>query len=55
MAENNEENLFPSIGAVAEQTDLVPDEAPTEAPDNDEEKPVQEVGTLCMECGQNVR
>ena len=55
MSDNPQEVLFPSIGEVAEQTDQVPDEAPTEARDDeDTDRPVKEVESLCMNCGENV-
>lgn len=51
--------FFPSIGLVADQTDLydngaenVPKEEVEE--DDNEERPLQEVDSLCMSCGEQV-
>ncbi|KAF8527281.1 zf-ZPR1-domain-containing protein [Gautieria morchelliformis] len=49
--------FFPSIGSVANQTDLLPEEqgdikdGAEEEEDNDD-RPMQEVGSLCMSCGE---
>ncbi|KLO11522.1 zf-ZPR1-domain-containing protein [Schizopora paradoxa] len=58
MSATNQE-LFPAIGTIAEQTDQLPDDlkdkdAPAvTVPEYDEERPVQEVESLCMRCGKN--
>jgi len=48
--------FFPSIGSVADQTDLYDDEAENvpkeEVEDVDEERPLQEIDSLCMSCGE---
>ncbi|KZS94308.1 zf-ZPR1-domain-containing protein [Sistotremastrum niveocremeum HHB9708] len=52
------QNFFPSIGSLAEQTDLLPDEeeevqvANVDATKDDEDRPLQEVESLCMSCGE---
>lgn len=53
--------LFPSIGAVANETDDLPEQpetppadTPAELPADDEDRPVQEIESLCMNCGQQV-
>jgi zinc finger protein len=56
--------LFPSIGSVADQTDNLQASEPDESIDNttfstlstndNEEKVVQEVESLCMKCGEQV-
>lgn len=43
--------MFPKIGEVADQTDLAPTQENTE----DEERTVQEIESLCMQCEQQVR
>lgn len=48
-------NLFPAIGQVADQADLVKhpeNEQGTEA--DGDERPVQEIESLCMNCGKQV-
>ncbi|KAL0569519.1 nucleolar zinc-finger protein [Marasmius crinis-equi] len=54
MAEKKEE-LFPAIGALAEQADKLPEnDAPTkeETKEDEEERPLQEIESLCMKCGE---
>jgi zinc finger protein ZPR1 len=50
--------FFPSIGSVADQTDLLPEEQGDIEDDAEEEgnddRPMQEVGSLCMSCGEQV-
>ena len=48
---------FPSIGTVAEQADNLPDEPADahNAEDDDDERPTQEIESLCMKCGEQVR
>lgn len=58
MPPTNDAEFFPSIGSVASQTDLLPEEqeeniADTEKQDNDD-RPMQEVSSLCMSCGEQV-
>ncbi|TFK51702.1 zf-ZPR1-domain-containing protein [Heliocybe sulcata] len=43
--------FFPSIGSLVEKTKDVPDES-AEAARDDEERPVQEIESLCMNCEQ---
>ena len=47
--------LFPAIGSVADQTEKLPVEAQTVEVTLDEERPVQEIESLCMRCEQQVR
>lgn len=53
MSTNSE--LFPTIGSVADQTEKLPVEAQTVDVTLDEEKPVQEIESLCMRCEEQVR
>lgn len=58
-APTNDAGFFPSIGSVANQTDLLPEEEENirkdaEGQDNDD-RPMQEVDSLCMSCGEQVR
>jgi hypothetical protein len=48
---------FPAIGALAEQTDALNAKAAASATEGntDEERPLQEIESLCMNCGQQVR
>jgi zinc finger protein len=50
--------LFPSIGSIADQTDNLQtketDRSSTFSPNDNEEKVVQEVESLCMKCGEQV-
>lgn len=47
------ETLFPRIGEIVEQADRIQTEdGPTPAED---EKVVQEIESLCMKCGEQVR
>ncbi|KZT27798.1 zf-ZPR1-domain-containing protein [Neolentinus lepideus HHB14362 ss-1] len=43
--------FFPSIGSVVEKTKNVPDES-AEAAQDDDERPLQEIESLCMNCEQ---
>jgi zinc finger protein len=53
--------FFPAIGSVAQKTDDLPDdEETTQTPEQnpelgDEDRPLQEVESLCMSCGEQVR
>ncbi len=53
MSSNSE--LFPAIGSVAEQTQKLPVEPQTVEVTLDEERPVQEIESLCMRCEEQVR
>lgn len=50
--------FFPSIGSVASRTDLLPEEQEDAIADANEQgnddRPMQEVGSLCMSCGEQV-
>lgn len=46
--------LFPAIGSVADQTEKLRVEAQTVAVTLDEERPVQEIESLCMRCEEQV-
>ncbi|KAK7045495.1 nucleolar zinc-finger protein [Paramarasmius palmivorus] len=50
MSEKKEE-LFPAIGKLADQADKLPD-APVEENKEEEERPLQEIESLCMKCGE---
>ena len=48
---------FPSIGALAERTDALEerdDQADPTQTGDDEERPLQEIESLCMSCGEQV-
>ena len=50
-------NFFPSIRTVAERTDAIPnipEDAPPAQPKFDEERPLEEIESLCMSCGEQV-
>jgi zinc finger protein len=52
--------LFPSIGTIADQTDLLEErpDTPLESTndtEDTEEKVVQEIDSLCMKCHEQVR
>lgn len=51
------QNLFPEIRAVAEETEKVADKenGSVEATTDDDDRPVQEIESLCMRCGEQVR
>lgn len=53
MSSNAE--LFPTIGSVVDKTQSLPVEAQTVEVTLDEEKPVQEIESLCMRCHEQVR
>ena len=52
MSTNTE--LFPAIGSVVEQTQKLPVEQQTVEVTLDEERPVQEIESLCMRCEEQV-
>ncbi|KAF8315358.1 hypothetical protein DL93DRAFT_2079095 [Clavulina sp. PMI_390] len=49
--------FFPSIGDAVEQTDRLPDEntAGDQTQVSEEDRPLQEVESLCMSCGEQVK
>ena len=50
-------NFFPSIRTLAEKTDAIPnipEDAPPAQPIFDEERPLEEIESLCMLCGEQV-
>ncbi|THU98623.1 zf-ZPR1-domain-containing protein [Dendrothele bispora CBS 962.96] len=51
MSQQKEE-LFPSIGTAADKTDQLPEDGVVSASVGDEERPTQEVESLCMKCGE---
>lgn len=51
---NKENNFFPEIGKVVEKAHNVSDSSEL-TNDVEDEQPVQEVESLCMNCGENVR
>lgn len=59
-SEGHKEDFFPTIGSVAETTDLLPEEiddqpqVPTAA-NEDTDRPLQEIESLCMNCEKQVR
>lgn len=66
MTAKPQDPFFKSIGSLAEDTDKLPDSdeqggedvADVKAEENeegDEERPLQEVESLCMRCGEQVR
>lgn len=59
MSESNPPQLFPPIGAVAEETEKLPEPEERNVEEtqvaDDEERPVQEIESLCMKCEQQVR
>ena len=57
MVESTSSEFFPKIGEVAEKTDALEDNDISEQTkgDDDEDHPVEEVESLCMNCGEQVR
>lgn len=56
MAQPNSE-FFPAIGQIADKTDLLPDrqyQLPSQD-DQNEDQPVEEIESLCMNCHEQVR
>ncbi|KAL0064868.1 nucleolar zinc-finger protein [Marasmius tenuissimus] len=49
---DKKEDFFPAIGSLADKTDNLPDAEPT--PNDEEERPLQEIESLCMKCGEQV-
>ncbi|KAJ8075181.1 nucleolar zinc-finger protein [Marasmius tenuissimus] len=47
---DKKEDFFPAIGSLADKTDNLPDAEPT--PNDEEERPLQEIESLCMKCGE---
>lgn len=55
MAQPNEE-FFPTIGKLANKTDLLPDreyQLPSQD-DQNEDRPLEEIESLCMSCNEQV-
>lgn len=53
MSHDAKEQLFPAIGTIADRADQLPE---NEASANsDEDRPMQEIESLCMKCGEQVR
>lgn len=58
MSESKPTHLFPSIGSVVEETDKLPEPEDKKGEDeeapvaDDEDRPVQEIESLCMKCEQ---
>jgi zinc finger protein len=56
MVESEPDNFFPKIGQVAEKTDALEDkDFPEQTMEEDEDRPVEEIESLCMSCGEQVR
>ena len=57
MDESESNKFFPRIGEVAEKADALEDKDISEQTkeDDDEDRPVEEVESLCMNCGKQVR
>jgi len=57
MVESKPNDFFPKIGQVAEKTDALEDKGISEQTkgDDDEDHPVEEIESLCMNCGEQVR
>ncbi|KAF5352256.1 hypothetical protein D9757_012513 [Collybiopsis confluens] len=53
MSHETKEELFPAIGAIADKADqLLETEDSTVDPNTDEDRPLQEIASLCMKCGE---
>ncbi|KIK58013.1 hypothetical protein GYMLUDRAFT_75097 [Collybiopsis luxurians FD-317 M1] len=53
MSQETKEELFPTIGTIADKADQLPEtEGDTIDPDVDEDRPLQEIESLCMKCGE---
>lgn len=50
------QNLFPTIGTIADTTDRLPEQPvlETRTVELDDDRPVQEIDSLCMKCGEQV-
>lgn len=56
MVESEPNNFFPEIGQVAEKTDALEDKDLSEQTnEEDEDRPVEELESLCMSCGKQAR
>lgn len=56
MVESEPDNFFPKIGEVAEKADASEDKDILErTKEDDEGRPVEEIESLCMSCGEQVR
>ncbi|KAF9784951.1 zf-ZPR1-domain-containing protein [Thelephora terrestris] len=53
MVESEPNNFFPKIGQVAEKTNALEDkDFPEQSNEEDEDRAVEEIGSLCMSCGE---
>ena len=57
MVESGPNGFFPKIGQVAEKTNALEDRDPSKQAreEDDEDRPVEEIESLCMSCGEQVR
>ena len=56
MVESEPNDLFPKIGEIAEKADALENKDILErTEEDDEDRPVEEIESLCMSCGQQVR
>jgi hypothetical protein len=57
MVESEPNDFFPKIGQVAERTDALEgrDLSEQTKEEDDDDRPVEEVESLCMSCGEQVR
>lgn len=56
MVESGSNDFFPKIGQVAERTDALEDKdfSGQTKEEDDEDRPVEEIESLCMSCGEQV-
>ena len=50
-----QEVLFPSIGSIAQTTENIQDARSEESTTEEDDRAVQEIESLCMSCGEQVR
>lgn len=56
MVDPKSNGFFPKIGEVAEKTDAIEDkDVLQQTKEDDEDRPVEEIESLCMNCGEQVR
>lgn len=57
MVESKSNEFFPKIGEIAEKTDALEDKDVSDQTkeDDDEDRAVEEVESLCVSCGEQVR
>ena len=56
MVESGSNKFFPKIGEVAENTDALEEKDTSEQTmEDDEDRAVEEIESLCMSCGEQVR